>query len=273
MQMLTPRSKEGDLPTGTGRTPPQNPIQRILYHDPGRYIVVSKPADIRMDGEFAQTVEKLIHTAIGVDKNSGLRFVQRLDYATSGVLLAALTRPTAHLAGDQFERRTVDKRYRALLHGTPAMNAEWKWRIAEEHPQSFRMTALSESDTAGRTAHTEMRVLKRGIYHHAPVALVELKPSSGRRHQLRVHAAYSGFPIVGDATYGDEERDVFGDGFQPPRMMLHAVQLKIKLPPAGAPFFGKKSAMKTAADMVFSTECPFEHIRDVVWNISPSLHC
>lgn len=274
MEILAPRRKEGDFPDGTGRRPPLNPAQPILYHDAGRYVVVSKPADVRMDGDFTHTVEKLISSAINVDKVSGLRFVQRLDYATSGVLIAALQKRYAYFAGHQFEHRTVDKRYTALLHGTPADLAEWTWRIGYEHPDSFRMKAFPVDAEEGRASVTKVRVLKRGVYHGTKVSLVELIPHSGRRHQLRVHAKEAGFPIVGDATYALDE-GLFGadnnnnnTSFLPPRMMLHAQSLKIRLPEKGTEVKGKKSAFKQLVEMKFCTPCPFEQLDGVAWTPS-----
>lgn len=266
MVVLAPRSAEGDHPTKSGRSPPTSAEQSILYHDAGRYVVVNKPPDVRMDGDFNITVEKLLHTSIGVDKTTGLRFVQRLDYATSGVLIAALNRRSAALAGIQFESRTVNKRYRALLHGAPPESAIWTWRIGYAHPESFYMCAHPTDATDGRAAETRLTLLRRGHYRNAAVSLVELRPLSGRRHQLRVHAAKAGYPIVGDATYAEDESPYFGDNFEPPRMMLHAALLEIQLPPQGVEVRGKRSALKHFIGMQFETDCPFSQLPDIVWD-------
>lgn len=266
MEVLAPRDAEGDHPTESGRSPPTTAEQPILYHDESRYIVVNKPADVRMDGNFNITVEKLIKARIGIDKSTGLRFVQRLDYATSGVLIAGLNRRSTALAGIQFESRTVTKRYRALLHGVPPDFAVWTWRIAYSHPNSFYMCAHPADATEGRTAETIMTVLRRGYYRNARVALVEMRPQTGRRHQLRVHAAKAGFPIVGDATYVKNESPYFGDNFEPHRMMLHAHSLEIQLPPKGVEVRGKRSALKQFIPKRFETECPFSHLPGIVWS-------
>lgn len=259
-ETLAPRQREGDAPSHDGRSPPQNPSQDVLFHMHGRYVVVNKPADVRMDGDFPHTVESLIRAAIKVDKAGGLRFVQRLDYATSGVLLAALSRPAAAVAGAQFETRTVTKKYLALLHGSPAAAGAWSWRIAEESPEGFHMRAVDAEGKEGRAAHTEFRVLRRGVYKGAAVALVELTPRSGRRHQLRVHSATAGFPIVGDATYAGDEFRFFGDEFEPPRMMLHALELSVKLPESEVPLRKWKPALKMSRPMKFSAPSSFEEL-------------
>ena len=269
-EVLAPRSAEGDQPTESGRRPPTSPQQPVLYHDAGRYVVVNKPPDVRMDGDFNITVEKLLHASIGVDKTSGLRFVQRLDYATSGVLLTALNRRSAALAGIQFESRTVTKRYRALLHGEPPAFAIWTWRIGYAHPDSFHMRVHPVDATEGRAAETRLNVLGRGYYRNARVSLVELRPLTGRRHQLRVHAAKAGYPIVGDATYAEDESPYFGDDFEPPRMMLHAASLEVQLPPKGVEVRGKRSALKHFVGMQFETECPFSLLPGVVWDATES---
>lgn len=258
--LLAPRQTADDSPAHDGRPPPISPSQPVLFHLPGRFVVVNKPADVRMDGDFPHTVESLIHRALAVDKAGGLRFVQRLDYATSGVLLAALSRPAAAVAGAQFEARTAAKRYLALVHGSPARTGAWSWRVADGPEGGFRMRAAAAAGTEGRAAHTDFCVRGRGKYRGAVVALVEMRPRTGRRHQLRLHAAEAGFPIVGDATYAGDEERFFGGAFEPPRMMLHAHELTVKVPLSEVPLRKWKPALKMARPMTFVAPSPFEEM-------------
>lgn len=260
---LVPRSKEGEHPpTSPGRIPPSNPSIRVLYHDPGRYIVLNKPADVRMDGDFHHTVEKLVlhhmHTIRFDTTTDGFRprFVHRLDYATSGVLLVGLSKHAAAVAASQFERRDVKKVYIALVHGVVAEKRVFDAAIADTVPRGYRMT-VGNAENAGRKSMTECVPVGWGTYHGARVTKVRLEPWSGRRHQLRVHLAAAGTPIVGDATYIERDEVYFGDGFMPPRMMLHAEQLRIRLPERGKVLHGRKSGLKEAVDMAFDGGDPF----------------
>lgn len=274
------REEREDTPVTGRRAPPTNPVCPLLYLD-SRYAVVSKPADVRIDGPFEHTVANFVNAALAERDADPLaraaaaarnasrsepgqtaapkdRFVHRLDYATSGVLLLALTKPAAGLACAQFESRDVKKTYLALLHGRVAVD-----EAVVEAPiagtAGFEMI-LGGKGNPGRKARTEMRVLTRGLYHGVPVTKVHLAPKTGRRHQLRLHALALGHPIVGDATYAVDEGDRFfrdRPGFVPPRMMLHAAKLEIQLPPSDAMVYGRKSAKKLLRPHFFEAEDPF----------------
>lgn len=261
---LLPRAKQGDDPNPNGRKPPKNPRLDVVHTQLPDYIVVNKPPDVRMDGPFNHTVESLVLiylNSILFDTQTtsfGLRFVQRLDYATSGVLLIALTRPAAAVASAQFEQRTVHKVYAALVHGHifPPGGEDFltfDQPIADEHNESFRMTVGSASNP-GRKSLTKCRVLQHGFYHDAPVSKVLLFPQTGRRHQLRVHCAHAGMPIVGDATYADDDCAYYGEDFIPPRMMLHAMRLELRL---GAVVRGRKRRVIGGVKKQFLAGDPF----------------
>ena len=165
-----------------------------------------------------------------------MRFAHQLDFATSGVLLAASSRAAAAAASRAFAERTARKRYRLLVLGHPAADA---WRRTDaisydpDDPAGFRMRATSaESEdptlpSAPKAAATSFRVLARGVcalpgpFEGAAIAHVEAAPETGRRHQIRVHAAASGHPILGDCAYSPD-RDSF-------RMFLHAARLTLPL--------------------------------------------
>uniref|UniRef100_A0A7S3EEX3 Pseudouridine synthase RsuA/RluA-like domain-containing protein n=1 Tax=Rhodosorus marinus TaxID=101924 RepID=A0A7S3EEX3_9RHOD len=237
-----PRKKEGDEVTTRGRKPPRSPEIDVIYEDEG-YVVVNKPADVRMDGEFDVTVEKLVRAHLTKkdatwEKEGKIRFVHQLDYATSGVLLLALTRRSAAFTCKQFERRTVQKKYLALVYGTiPPGTYKYDENIANQPGIDFRMT-VGTSANPGRSALTYCTPVGYGEYLGKRVTKVLLEPSSGRRHQLRVHLLTAGFPIVGDATYALDSELGPDDPNTPPRMFLHAWNLLIVLPaPIGLRLF------------------------------------
>lgn len=260
---LAPRTCQGDDPEGPkSRLPPSNPVCAVLYID-SKYCVVDKPPDVRIDGDFVHTVEKFVANAVR-ERNTDttaikVRNVNRLDYATSGVMICSLSRLACGVAGKQFEDRQVDKTYLALLHGhvrDEESNSAWEWPIADG--DGFYMELGSEKNP-GRPAFSTCEVISRGTYRSAPVTKVRLSLGTGRRHQLRLHAVAFKHPIVGDATYVQDEADLYfsGDRFTPPRMMLHSEMLTISLPPADTVLRGRKSRMYSLEKHTFRAPDPF----------------
>lgn len=228
---------------------------------------------MRIDGDFEHTVEKLIlryMRSISFDvATPGFRprFVHRLDYATSGVLLVGLSKHATSVASSQFERRDAKKVYIALVHGVVKRERVFDAAIADTVPPGYRMT-VGSADNAGRKSLTKCVPVGWGRYHGARVTKVRLEPWSGRRHQLRVHLASAGTPIVGDATYIEDDAVYFKKVFIPPRMMLHAMELRIRLPERGKVLYGRKSGLREAVDMVFNGGDPFveEEVEGLVLN-------
>ena len=204
-------------PQRDGRTPPTNPVQPVLHVD-AHYIVIDKPADVRIDGDHGHTAVKLLAAALP-QHAAELRHCHQLDYATSGVMCYALSKRAASAAGWLFEQRKTKKVYLALVEGhMESATAECALPIADDPGHDFKMM-VGTAEVPGRTAYTEVVRLTIGTYRGRPVTKVELHPFSGRRHQLRVHCLSLGHPIVGDATYTE-------DG-ESPRMMLHAWKLTL----------------------------------------------
>jgi len=131
--------------------------------------------------------------------------VSRLDAPVSGVVVVAKTPAAAAGLAQQFRERTVEKHYDAVVTGRfPAPLAEWvEWHDVlpvQDHvaPDSRRSTGPGLPPAATREAHVRCRVVTRA----GEVSLVELVPTTGRRHQLRIQLASRGCPIVGDRRYG-----------------------------------------------------------------------
>lgn len=148
--------------------------------------------------------------------------VHRLDRDTSGVIVVARTDPALASLRDQFRARTVDKRYLAVVHGVPAVD-----RIEIDRPIGRAPGAGDRErvDPAGRPAHTTVYVFARGAAH----ALVECRPHTGRRHQIRVHLHDAGFPVVGDELYRPARP---AGGPRPPHHALHAARIAFDHPVA-----------------------------------------
>lgn len=129
-----------------------------------------------------------------------LRFVHRLDAETTGVLLFGKSPGAVNTFGDLFEGRKMEKTYLAVVDGEPKQ-AEWTCRlkIGADSNQRGKMKVDARS---GKTAETAFRVLRR----RGETALVEARPFTGRTHQIRVHLAEAGHPVVGDELYGSKAR-------------------------------------------------------------------
>lgn len=179
------------------------------------YVVIEKPPDVRMDGLHCPiTVETLSLRWLGTP----VRWAHRLDYGTSGLLLGALTKQAARLSTRSFEAGEAHKVYLGVAVGRVARDA-FEIAVPIATTSDFRMRVATD----GKPARTRVRVLARCEYDGVAVTKLELRPSTGRRHQLRVHLLSIGHPLVGDATYhGGALADA-------PRMMLHAAELSVRL--------------------------------------------
>lgn len=146
--------------------------------------------------------------------------VHRLDRGTSGVMICAKTEAAQGYLQKQFANRKVVKTYLAVINGKlPKKSGSIDIPI-ERNPKK---PATFRAGVNGKSAQTDFKVLssKNGSSDKTTYSLIELKPHTGRTHQLRVHLAYLKHPIVGDSLYGGEPAD---------RMLLHAKSLELTLP-------------------------------------------
>lgn len=178
-------------------------------------IVVNKPAGVlthskgEMNDEFTVAEFFRRFTTVGLDTNRP-GIVHRLDRDTSGVIIGARTPEAFELLKRQFSDRVAKKTYLAITQGTlnqPVATIDIPIGRNPSAPSTFRV------DSKGKPATTHYRVLEA----HNDLSLIALKPRTGRTHQLRVHLAHLGVPILGDRVYGKK-----GD-----RLYLHAYELEI----------------------------------------------
>jgi RluA family pseudouridine synthase len=127
-----------------------------------------------------------------------IRFIHRLDAETSGVVLLAKNPGALSAMSQLFETRRMHKKYLAVVRGRP-LQSHWtcRLRITPELDATGRMQV---DERHGREAETAFVVLQQG----KASALIEAAPVTGRTHQIRVHLAAAGHPILGDALYGDK---------------------------------------------------------------------
>jgi 23S rRNA pseudouridine1911/1915/1917 synthase len=200
----------------------------ILYEDETLLVLNKLPGMVvhpAAGHEEHTLVNALLHhcagqlSGIGGVARPGI--VHRLDKETSGCLVVAKNDETHLALSTQFATRKVEKIYHAILCGElPRDRGEIRAAIAR-HPSHRKRMAVD--DEAGREARTGYHVLER----LRGATLVEAVLHTGRTHQIRVHFQFLGFPLVGDATYGNRQNERLADltGYTAPRQMLHAWRL------------------------------------------------
>ncbi len=215
-----------DLLPPYDRTAPPNSLPQIeiLFED--RWLAaLLKPAGMaaaapraRRPGELAAGEALAMVLSHRAGRRVEVVLVHRLDRATSGLMLFALHSRAAQGLGRAFQRGEVAKRYLAVVAGYPGPDEVVVDQPVGRDPLTPGRFAVAHG---GRPARTIVRSLSR----QESYSLVEARPLTGRSHQIRVHLASAGWPIVGDSLYG---------GASAPRLMLHAWRLDLRHPITGA---------------------------------------
>jgi 23S rRNA pseudouridine1911/1915/1917 synthase len=218
-----------DQPEEKPIVPEDIPLQ-VVYEDQ-HLAVIDKPAGMVVHPGMGNESGTLVHAILARwpeiatmdDPDDRKGIVHRLDKDTSGLIVIAKVAPVlAHLM-QQFQDRTVEKTYLALLDRTP--NTQYgriEAPIGRDPKQRKRMAVTRD----GKKAITEFTVIDDNFRDHA--ALVEFKPLTGRTHQIRVHAAFIGCPVVGDRVYGFRKQRT-----RMKRHFLHAAKLAFYHPATG----------------------------------------
>lgn len=187
---------------------------KLLYRD-DHIAVVDKPAGILSVAKESDDGNHLHGILKRAFKPSRVFPVHRLDRETSGVLIFALSEKARLELREMFAKRQLERRYLAVVNGVmEEIQGKWNSLLVEGGDYVVR-----SSDSRGRRAITRYRVLKNG----PNATLLELKLETGRKNQIRVHAADAGHPIAGDEKYGR--------GWDPVgRLCLHAASLSFSHP-------------------------------------------
>jgi 23S rRNA pseudouridine1911/1915/1917 synthase len=213
-------------PRPTTLVPEDMPIS-IVYEDDD-LLVVDKPAGLTVhpapghpEHTLANAILSHLPQVQGTGDATRPGIVHRLDKDTSGLIIVAKT-PQAHKnLTDQFKRREVKKVYLALVRGDVRPDEGIiEAPVGRDRGRRERMAITDKAH--GREARTSYKVLK----HVQGYTLVEARPETGRTHQIRVHLAAIGYPIVGDRTYGVTSSLV-------DRQFLHAHRISFVLPSSG----------------------------------------
>lgn len=204
----------------------------IIYED-DLLLALNKPAGLLVhpvagkesgDTLAGWVVSKYPHVKeVGDDPVLRPGIVHRLDKETSGVILVAKTREMFDYLKRQFQEHAVEKTYLAVVHGVPR---EREGLI--DAPIGIKAKTVKRSihsPKMAKTAVTAYRVVKTFGVEKEKYSLIEARPKTGRTHQIRIHLASLGTPIVGDPLYGRK-----GDTA---KLMLHAQAIAFKLPEGG----------------------------------------
>ena len=218
----------------TVRVPPAVPTDLVAEDIPldivfenEDLIVVNKPAGMVVHPAAGHSSGTLVNAVLGYEPDiEGIGgeerpgVVHRLDKETSGLILLAKNERAHPWLQDQFRLRKVDKTYLALVDGKPPTpSGRVESHIGRDPSHRKRMAIVSES--RGREAISEYKTVESFPHH----TLLEFHPLTGRTHQIRLHCAFLGCPIVGDDVYGRKKPSLDID-----RHFLHAYRLKIILP-------------------------------------------
>lgn len=218
----------------------------VLHEDPD-LLVLDKPGNLPVHPSaryHRHTLTALMRRRLGVDH--GWEMAHRLDRETSGVMVFGRRKASGPALKGSFFRREVDKRYLALVAG----RVEGPLRLdAPLGPAAGSRILIKvgrcELDEGGQPALTEVEALAQGEFRGAPISLVRCRPHTGRTHQIRVHLALAGHPVLGDKLYAVAEQDFLDvvEGDRPVqeleaklglwRQALHARSLSLPHPQSG----------------------------------------
>ena len=208
------------------------PIPLVVLYEDTDLIVIDKPAGMVVHpapGHPSGTlVNALLHhcgdlAGIGGVLRPGI--VHRLDRGTSGVLVAAKNDAAHRGLSEQFAEHSIDRIYRTFVRGLPGADTGRIDRAIGRHPRDRKR--MSVESRSGRASITVWRVLRR--YPESGTSELEIRPETGRTHQIRVHLAAAGLPLVGDTVYGRAR----GRDAELGRPALHAEHLGFRHPATG----------------------------------------
>lgn len=214
----------------------------FLIHEDAHVLVFDKPSGLAVQGGSGVTESlELMLGAFAKSNGKTPRLVHRLDRETSGVIVAARTKPAAAFLSEAFARRDTVKTYLAIVcGGAPApREGEIALPLKRSSNKGLDISIVAEDGQPALTRYTTLS--------SAPgAALLSVQPESGRMHQIRAHLAAIGRPIAGDGKYGG----LFAlGGHSMPRLMLHAARLDIPHPAGG------RRTFEAAPPPVFVAAC------------------
>ncbi|WP_442578283.1 RluA family pseudouridine synthase [Mesorhizobium sp. ASY16-5R] len=204
----------------------------ILYED-AKVFVFDKPSGLAVQGGSGVTrsVDSMLE-AFRSKKGEKPRLVHRLDRDTSGALVVARTRLAAMKLAESFRGRDAKKTYWALVKGVPPKREDKisTWLVKETTLDGDRMRVAAHGEKGADHAVSYYRIVEQAAQ---TLSWLEMEPHTGRTHQLRVHAAHIGCPIIGDPKYFEADTNWDFPGGMQNRLHLHARRIVIPHPDGG----------------------------------------
>jgi 23S rRNA pseudouridine1911/1915/1917 synthase len=202
------------------------------------FLVVNKPAGLVVHEGAGETGETLVDLVLkkytdlknlNWEEPARIGIVHRLDKDTSGVIIVAKNPETLKYFQEQFKSRTVEKTYLALVSGKVEPKIGNISMYIKRHPTHRRKMTVSYLGE-GKPAVTEYKSVKNYTFKNHDLTLIEVKPHTGRMHQIRVHMKQKGYPVIGDQIYETKESKQISKKLNLNRQFLHAYKLKITIP-------------------------------------------
>lgn len=208
-------------------------LRQMLLHEDPKVYVFNKPAGLAVQGGsgVSRHIDDMLE-ALRNSKGEKPRLVHRLDRDTSGVLVVARTRLAAMKLAEAFRARETRKTYWALVKGVPKKREDKisTWLVKEQTPDGDRMRIAKHGEDGADHAVSFYRVVEQA---GQSLSWLEMEPYTGRTHQLRVHAAHLGNPIIGDPKYFEADTNWDFPGGMQNRLHLHARRIVIPHPDKG----------------------------------------
>ena len=228
-----------EIPPPVPAVPEPEDIPLSIVYEDDDIVVVDKPPGMVVHpapGHFTGTlVNALLAHCPGLSGIGGVArpgIVHRLDQDTSGLIVVAKSQKAMDSLARAFAAHAnVGKTYLAVVHGRPRLESGHVENMIGRHPVDRKRMAVVEK--GGKLAVTDWRVVQGPQAGGPPVSLLECRITTGRTHQIRVHMAGLGCPVIGDKTYGKGALDRQLDPV-PMRQMLHAWRLELRHPVTNA---------------------------------------
>ena len=222
-----------EVPEPESTDPVPEPFDFPILYEDEVMLVIAKPAGVVVHPAAGNRTGTVVNALIGryphltetmADGSNRPGIVHRLDKDTSGCLVIAKTPDAQYKLCSAFASHDIHKTYLAIVRGVPRLQEDEISGLIGRHPVNRQKMAVVTRN--GKLAITRYRLEKSGRVNGVPVSLLRVNILTGRTHQIRVHLASIGIPVLGDATYGGVQPEIPEAG----RQMLHAWKLKLPHP-------------------------------------------